>query len=40
MTALTTEDKDMAAERISANNLLHLGRQAVEPGAQIDRSIG
>src|SRR6185312_16051298 len=28
---------DMAAERIGADDLLHLGSQAVEPGAQIDR---
>ena len=37
MAALAAEDEDMAAERIGANNLLHLGRQTVEPGAQIDR---
>ena len=37
MTAFATEDKDMTAERISPNDLLHLGRQAVKPGAQIDR---
>ena len=40
MTALAAEDEDMAAERIGANHLLHLGRQTVEPGAQIDRPAG
>jgi hypothetical protein len=30
----------MAAERIGANDLLYLGRQAVEPSAQIDRLAG
>ena len=40
MTALAAEDEDMAAERIGADDLLHLGRQAVKPGAQIDRLAG
>src|SRR6516164_7390552 len=30
----------MTAERIGTNDLLHLGRQTVEPGAQIDRLAG
>jgi hypothetical protein len=36
MTTLAAEDENMAAERIGANDLLHLGRQAVKPSAQID----
>jgi hypothetical protein len=40
MTALAAKDKDMAAERTGADDLLHLGRQAVKPGAQIDRPAG
>src|SRR5262249_4960811 len=40
MTALAAEDKDMAAERIGADDLLHLGCQTVKPGAQIDRLAG
>ena len=31
------EDKHVAAEGIGADDLLHLGRQAVEPSAQIKR---
>src|SRR6201987_6055033 len=37
VTTLAAEDEDMAAERISADDLLHLRRQAIEAGAQIDR---
>jgi hypothetical protein len=35
--ALAAEDEDMAAERIGADDLLCLRRQAVKAGAQIDR---
>ena len=37
MTALAAEDEDVAAERIGADDLLCLRRQAVKAGAQIDR---
>src|SRR5690349_2824556 len=37
MAALAAEDEDVAAERIGADDLLCLRRQAVEAGAQIDR---
>jgi hypothetical protein len=37
MASFAAKDKDVAAERIGASDLLHLGRQAVEPGTQIDR---
>jgi hypothetical protein len=30
MTAFATEDENLAAERIGANHLLHLGRQTIE----------
>src|SRR4029079_16532694 len=33
-------DEDMAAERIGADDLLHLCRQPIEPGPQIDRLAG
>src|SRR5215471_1854153 len=38
--AFAAKDEHMAAERIGANDLLHLGRQTVKPGAQIDRLAG
>src|SRR5438105_14788603 len=37
MAAFAAKDEHVAAERIGADDLLHLGRQAVEPGTQIDR---
>src|ERR1700756_158164 len=37
MTALAAEDEDVAAERIGADDLRCLRRQAVKAGAQIDR---
>src|SRR4029079_6818714 len=40
MTALAAKDEDMAAERIGADDLLHLCRQPIEPGPQIDRLAG
>src|SRR5580693_1183149 len=40
MAPFAAKDEHVAAERIGANDLLHLGRQAVEPGAQINRLAG
>ena len=40
MAPFATKDEHVAAERIGADDLLHLGRQAVEPGAQINRLAG
>jgi hypothetical protein len=37
MAAFAAKDEHVAAERIGADDLLHLGRQAIEPGT---RSIG
>src|SRR5215831_17374079 len=40
MAPLAAKDEHMAAERIGADDLLHLGRQTVKPGSQIDRLAG
>jgi hypothetical protein len=40
MAAFAAEDEHVAAERIGADDLLHLGRQAVEPCPQINRPTG
>src|SRR5580693_9043960 len=40
MTAFAAEEENMTAERIGPDNLLHLGRQTIEAGAQIDRLTG
>src|SRR5271167_766724 len=40
MTAFAAKQEDMAAERIGADDLLHLGRQTIKPGAQINRLTG
>ena len=40
MAPFTAKDEHVATERIGASDLLHLGRQAIEPGAQIDRLAG
>src|SRR6516162_2017076 len=40
MTPFAAEEKNMTAERISPDDLLHLGRQTIEAGAQIDRLTG
>src|SRR3954469_6656113 len=40
MAAFAAEDEHVAAERIGADYMLHLGRQAVEPCPQINRLTG
>src|SRR5271155_4853304 len=40
MTAFAAEEENMAAERVGPDDLLHLGRQTIEAGAQIDRLTG
>jgi hypothetical protein len=40
MAAFAAKAENMAAERIGPDDLLHLGRQIIEPGAQIDRLTG
>ena len=40
MTAFAAEDENLAAERIGTDDLLHLCRQTIKPGAQIDRLTG
>jgi hypothetical protein len=40
LASFAAKDEHMTAERIGAYDLLHLRRQTVEPGAQIDRLAG
>src|SRR3954453_4521428 len=40
MAAFAAEDEHLAAEWIGADDLLHPGRQTIEPGPQINRLTG